>query len=185
MQSLHHHESIQKHDVLLSRLKRWILKSKYIIYNYYENDIITISYSAKSYTAVVHDKSDEERKRIHDIIKDNMLFRGLDKKQSDILLDAMFPKEYEEGEVIITQGGDGDNFYVLDTGICEVYKDDALVQTCTEAMSFGELALMYNAPRAATVKVKEKAKVWALDRQSFKVRLTIYIYFYLDILYDM
>lgn len=124
--------------------------------------------NAKSYTAVVHDKSDEERKRIHDIIKDNMLFRGLDKKQSDILLDAMFPKEYEEGEVIITQGGDGDNFYVLDTGICEVYKDDALVQTCTEAMSFGELALMYNAPRAATVKVKEKAKVWALDRQSFK-----------------
>lgn len=82
----------------------------------------------------------------------------------------MFPKEFGVGDVIIKQGDDGDNFYILDTGVCEVYKDDNLVLTCTEAMSFGELALMYNAPRAATVKVKENAKVWALDRQTFKVR---------------
>lgn len=35
-------------------------------------------------------------------------------------------------------------------------------------MSFGELALMHNAPRAATVKATEKSKAWALDRQTFK-----------------
>lgn len=123
---------------------------------------------AKTFEPVKHEKSQEERKRIHDIICQNMLFKGLDEAQSEILLDAMFPKEFEAGSIIIAQGADGDNFYVLDTGVCEVYKDDALVQTCTEAMSFGELALMYNAPRAATVKVKENAKVWALDRQTFK-----------------
>ncbi|OQR89287.1 cAMP-dependent protein kinase regulatory subunit [Thraustotheca clavata] len=124
--------------------------------------------NAKPLEAVVHPKSAEERKRISDILVDNILFKSLDDKQSKILLDAMFPKEYEVGEVIIKQGDDGDNFYILDTGVCEVYKDDNLVLTCTEAMSFGELALMYNAPRAATVKVKEKAKVWALDRTTFK-----------------
>lgn len=123
---------------------------------------------AKPFEAVKHAKSDEERKRIHDIIRENMLFRDLDEKQTTILLDAMFPREYEEGTVIIQQGADGDNFYVLDTGVCEVYKNENLVQTCTEAMSFGELALMYNAPRAATVKAKERSKVWALDRQTFK-----------------
>lgn len=41
----------------------------------------------------------------------------------------MFPREYEEGSIIIKQGDNGDNFYVLDTGVCEVYKDDQLVQT--------------------------------------------------------
>ena len=41
----------------------------------------------------------------------------------------MFPKEFDEGSVIISQGADGDNFYVLDSGVCEVYKDDKLVQT--------------------------------------------------------
>ena len=40
--------------------------------------------------------------------------------------------------------------------------------TCTEAMSFGELALMYNAPRAATVKAVGTVKTWALDQQTFK-----------------
>ena len=123
---------------------------------------------AKPFEAVKHPKSDEDRKRIHDIIRDNMLFKGLDQKQSDILMDAMFLKEYDVGSVIIEQGADGDNFYVLDSGVCEIYKDEKLVQTVTEAMSFGELALMYNAPRAATVKVTEAAKVWALDRQTFK-----------------
>lgn len=130
--------------------------------------IYSFNYRAKAFTPVKHDKSEEERTRILDIIANNMLFKNLDPKQTEIILDAIFPKEYQEGEVIITQGADGDNFYVLDSGVCEVYKDNKLVQTCTEAMSFGELALMYNAPRAATVKAKETSKVWALDRQTFK-----------------
>jgi cAMP-dependent protein kinase regulator len=42
------------------------------------------------------------------------------------------------------------------------------VQTVSEAMSFGELALMYNAPRAATVTAKQNCKLWLLDRTTFK-----------------
>lgn len=124
--------------------------------------------SAKNFERVVHAKSDEERQRISQIVFENILFKSLDEKQHNIVLDAMFPKEFEPGQTIIKQGDDGDNFYILESGVCEVYKDDKLVQTCTEAMSFGELALMYNAPRAATVKAVEKSKAWALDRQTFK-----------------
>merc|ERR1712187_931548 len=36
---------------------------------------------------------------------------------------------------------------------------------------FGELALMYNAPRAATVKATSQSKVWALDRESFQMMI--------------
>jgi hypothetical protein len=125
--------------------------------------------SVKAFEKVIHPKSAEERRHISEIVSDNILFKSLDEKQHEILLDAMFPKEFEAGDVIIKQGDDGDNYYILDTGVCEVYKDGVHVLTCTESMSFGELALMYNAPRAATVKAKEKSKVWALDRQTFKV----------------
>merc|ERR1711959_755002 len=37
--------------------------------------------------------------------------------------------------------------------------------------AFGELALMYNAPRAATVTASSAAKVWGLDRESFQMML--------------
>ena len=45
------------------------------------------------------------------------------------------------------------------------------VMTCTkdDHNSFGELALMYNAPRAATVKASSQCKLWCLDRLAFKV----------------
>ena len=41
----------------------------------------------------------------------------------------------------------------------------------TAGQSFGELALMYNAPRAATIKVVEETKLWKLDRLSFQTIL--------------
>ncbi|KAI9912008.1 hypothetical protein PsorP6_009217 [Peronosclerospora sorghi] len=124
--------------------------------------------SARQFERVVHPKSLKEREGISRMVAENILFKSLDEKQHAIVLDAMFPKEFEPGDIIIRQGDDGDNFYILESGVCEVYKDGNLVQTCTEAMSFGELALMYNAPRAATVKALEHSKAWALDRQTFK-----------------
>ncbi|CAH0481103.1 unnamed protein product [Peronospora belbahrii] len=124
--------------------------------------------SVCQFKRVMHPKSTEERDGISRMVAENILFKSLDEKQHDIILDAMFPKDFGPGDIIIKQGDDGDNFYILESGVCEVYKDGELVQTCTEAMSFGELALMYNAPRAATVKAVEYSKAWALDRQTFK-----------------
>lgn len=73
------------------------------------------------------------------------------------------------------QGDPGEEFYVVDSGVPEVYvkKDGAEVKVLTygEGDAFGELALMYNAPRAATVKANGAVKVWALDRLTFKVIL--------------
>ncbi|TDH68965.1 hypothetical protein CCR75_000288 [Bremia lactucae] len=124
--------------------------------------------SAKHFERVMYPKSTKEREGIRRMVAENILFKSLDEKQNDIVLNAMFPMTFKPNDIIIQQGDDGDNFYILESGVCEVYKDGNLVQTCTEAMSFGELALMYNAPRAATVKAVQHSKAWALDRQTFK-----------------
>lgn len=61
----------------------------------------------------------------------------------------------------------------LCSGIFEAYVTNAegfdrLVHTYEDKGSFGELALLYNMPRAATVKAKSDGLLWAMDRQIFR-----------------
>lgn len=56
------------------------------------------------------------------------------------------------------EGEAGDNLYVIQSGVFEAYKGsgaaEKVVFTYKEAGAFGELALMYNCPRAASVRVR-------------------------------
>merc|ERR1712095_49613 len=74
------------------------------------------------------------------------------------------------GEVIIQQGDEGDTFYIIDTGEVEVYVNGEKVLTIGEGASFGELALIYGTPRAATVKActSTDVKLWGIDRDSYR-----------------
>lgn len=82
---------------------------------------------------------------------------------------------------VITQGDAGDFFYVVEKGSFDVYVNpsgalqpgpDGMGQnvgTIAAGGSFGELALMYNAPRAATViSAEPHCTLWALDRLTFR-----------------
>eukprot|EP00306_Pavlova_sp_CCMP459_P014145 CAMPEP_0185182870 /NCGR_PEP_ID=MMETSP1140-20130426/1625_1 /TAXON_ID=298111 /ORGANISM="Pavlova sp., Strain CCMP459" /LENGTH=408 /DNA_ID=CAMNT_0027748841 /DNA_START=25 /DNA_END=1251 /DNA_ORIENTATION=+ len=127
---------------------------------------------ANAYTRQVHEKSADLRARLKKKAEENFLFSSLDTDQMGILLDAMFEKTYSAGDAIIKQGDQGDNFYIVFSGECEVWlKKDGVetnVLTCGEGDSFGELALLYNAPRAATVKAKTDVTLYAVDRITFK-----------------
>uniref|UniRef100_A0A915L463 Cyclic nucleotide-binding domain-containing protein n=1 Tax=Romanomermis culicivorax TaxID=13658 RepID=A0A915L463_ROMCU len=63
---------------------------------------------------------------------------------------------------------EGDNFYVIDGGDVDVYVNNEKVVTITQGGSFGELALIYGTPRAATVIAKTDVKLWALDRDTYR-----------------
>ena len=93
----------------------------------------------------------------------------LDSDMLTEVLDAMFLVKKEAGSVIIQQGDDGDNFYVIDDGQLEVFKEEEgqepkKVLDLQQGGSFGELALIYNQPRAATVKAKTDVALWAIDQ---------------------
>ena len=61
---------------------------------------------------------------------------------------------FAKGDFIIKQGDKGDNFYILDEGECDIsVEGKGSVMTATKGIAFGELALLHNAPRAATVQV--------------------------------
>eukprot|EP00126_Sphaerothecum_destruens_P001916 Sdes_comp15351_c0_seq1m4219 len=121
---------------------------------------------------VVIPKSAEAYERIQAAVCSNLLFRNLDAEQAQTVYDAMFERKVTAGDAVIRQGDDGDFFYVVDKGCFEVFVEsngvNRKVAEVTDGESFGELALMYNSPRAATVVAKMNSVLWALDRETFR-----------------
>lgn len=77
--------------------------------------------SDKEYTKVIIPKSQEQRGRINAAIHANFLFKSLDDEQFREVVDAMGEKRIGTGEEVITQGGIGDYFYVVEEGNLDVF----------------------------------------------------------------
>ncbi|XP_031630414.1 cAMP-dependent protein kinase type II regulatory subunit isoform X1 [Contarinia nasturtii] len=118
--------------------------------------------------AAIFPKSDEQRARLIESVKNILLFRSLDKEQMNQVLDAMFERKVSAGEIVIRQGDDGDNFYVIESGKYKALVGDKHIHTYNNSGSFGELALLYNMPRAATIEAETTGHLWAMDRQTFR-----------------
>uniref|UniRef100_A0A8C9XWL4 cAMP-dependent protein kinase type II regulatory subunit n=1 Tax=Sander lucioperca TaxID=283035 RepID=A0A8C9XWL4_SANLU len=117
---------------------------------------------------VVHPKTDEQRCRLQESCRDILLFKTLDQEQFSEVLDAMFELRVQPLEHVIDQGDDGDNFYVIERGVYDIIVMGVTVGQYDNKGSFGELALMYNTPRAATIVATQEGALWGLDRATFR-----------------
>ena len=107
----------------------------------------------------LYPKTDQQLTRIRNAIEPNFLFRNLDEEQEADVLGAMKEINIPAGNMIIEQGAAGDYFYVVESGVLDVYvkrdgqvldpekgdhqKLGKKVAECKEGSSFGELALMH------------------------------------------
>lgn len=123
---------------------------------------------AASYVKKVVPKDEATMSSLSKAISRNVLFSHLDDGERSDIFDAMFCKEAEEDEIIINQGDEGDNFYIIDVGTVDVFVNGTKVVTLTDGASFGELALIYGTPRAATVKAVTWVRLWGIDRDSYR-----------------
>lgn len=77
------------------------------------------------------------------------------------------------GDWVIKQGEDGDELYVVEEGQLDCFKrftkdaDNTHLKVYMPGESFGELSLLYNAPRAASIQAKTYSILFALDRATF------------------
>jgi cAMP-dependent protein kinase regulator len=115
-----------------------------------------------------HAKTPADSQFLLACMSSNPLFQHLPPASMDTVVSAFFLTEKQDGDVVMQQGSDGDNFYVIQEGSVKILVNGNQVATKGAGASFGELALMYNAPRSATVACDGSAKLWALDRSSFQ-----------------
>ncbi|XP_014241233.1 cAMP-dependent protein kinase type II regulatory subunit-like [Cimex lectularius] len=121
---------------------------------------------------VKHPKSDAQRAVLEGHLKNIVFMQNLDKDQMHQILDAFFLKNVKAGDYIIKQGDEGDYFYIVEKGKYEAFVTNSsgnanTIRTYDGYGSFGELALLYSMPRAASVKADTDGIVWALDRKTF------------------
>jgi cAMP-dependent protein kinase regulator len=112
--------------------------------------------------------SNEKRRLLDSSVAKNFIFNNMDEDSIESVLGALQEKAVPNGTEIITQGDVGDYFYIIESGSVDFYKDGTKVNSAASGSSFGELALLHNAPRAATVIATSDCKLWALDRVSFR-----------------
>lgn len=127
----------------------------------------------QDYVKTVIHKSDDQKQRIQAAIGNNFLFKNLDEEQYNDVINAMAEKQVEKGATVIEQGAVGDYFYAVESGTFDCYiskNGEAPIKVVSYEAggSFGELALMYNAPRAATIIATSESVLWALDRVTFR-----------------
>jgi len=116
-------------------------------------------------------KTEEQQARLTQTLNRSFLFNGLLDKDLNIIVKAMQETIFSPGDRIITEGEDGFDLFVIEEGSPECSKlidgVKKVVKTCQPGDVFGELALLYNCPRAATVETPERCVCWRLDRETF------------------
>lgn len=125
------------------------------------------------FVAKVIAKSDETKNKLKTRLMQAFMFSALDDKEFKIVVDAIEEVAGGVGEPIITEGDAGDCMFVLESGTLDCTKvfsgntDPTFLKTYQPGEGFGELALLYNAPRAATITSKSDYVCWKLDRDTF------------------
>ncbi|KAL7686618.1 putative cGMP-dependent kinase, protein kinase-like domain superfamily, rmlC-like jelly roll [Plasmopara halstedii] len=113
-------------------------------------------------------KSSESTTLIRQALLNNFLFYTIGHSDIDSIVKFMTEKHAVANEVIIKEDDHGDFFYVVETGLFSISVHDVIVNSVQRGATFGELALVYNCPRTATVTCSQPGRLWALDRITFR-----------------
>ncbi|KAF4682487.1 hypothetical protein FOZ60_010463 [Perkinsus olseni] len=125
----------------------------------------------KLFNPPIHPKTDDQKRRIKEVLSQSFMFTSLDGEDLESVILAAEEVAIESGNRIINQGEDGNHLYIVEKGQLDCYKrfpdGEKKVKTCVPGDCFGELSLLYNTPRAASVEATEPCTLWRLDRETF------------------
>jgi len=128
------------------------------------------------YVKKVIPKDADIRRLLYHAIKSNVLFESNTEDELKEIIDVFEPCTYDAGAVVIQQDALGDEFFVVEKGelsitVRMIQEEDDIgaissikVGNYSDGSAFGELALIYGSPRAATITATDKCQLWRIKR---------------------
>ena len=127
----------------------------------------------KPYNPKIIQKTGDIKEALKERLNQSFMFKNLEAKDLNIVIDAMEEVKVNANQTVIQQGDDGNVLYFVFSGTLKcskVYPDKpgpVFLLEYKPGMSFGELALLYNTPRAASIVSNEPCVLYTLDRECF------------------
>ncbi len=106
------------------------------------------------------------------LLRGNSIFEPLPVATVERLSHDLAPVEVDAGAEVIVQGDIGDRFYLIESGRVEVFENGVFRRNEGPGESFGEIALLHDVPRTATVRSTEPTRLLALKREQFLFAVT-------------
>ena len=101
------------------------------------------------------------------------LFDGLSEKALKEILEKGVYRTFKQGDILIREGEEGDEFFVIIKGKVEVSSRGSVIAVLGDGEFFGEMALLEGVKRSATVRAIEDTEVFILNRDGFQELLKI------------
>jgi cGMP-dependent protein kinase len=105
---------------------------------------------------------------IRSALQENVVCKSLTEKELDELGATMESFVFKEGEYVCRQGDMGTHFFIILDGTFDVLVNNTVVNKMTRGKAFGELALIHNCPRSASVLATSTAALFGVHRKTFR-----------------
>jgi cGMP-dependent protein kinase len=113
-------------------------------------------------------KSVKETEFIQNFFNKHFLFLSLSENLKSYIIDSMFLYKLSQDELVFVQGQPGQSFFIVFEGKLEVLVNDLQVNIIDQGQGFGELALIHDCGRSATVRTLTQVKMWGIDKNDFQ-----------------
>ncbi|MGZ8686977.1 MAG: MFS transporter, partial [Gaiellaceae bacterium] len=107
-----------------------------------------------------------------ELLRANSIFAPLPQATLELITAQLIPVQANAGDTIFRQGDHGDRYYLVADGRVEVSVDGEVTRSLERGEGFGEIALLRDVPRTATVTAATTIHLYALERDDFLTVVT-------------
>jgi CRP-like cAMP-binding protein len=115
-----------------------------------------------------HDEGESANSELVGLLQGVRLFENVERKDLERISNSFKERTFSAGDVVALEGSSGIGFFVIESGTAKATHGDLVIAELGPGQSFGEVALIDEGPRSATVTAETELKCWGLSAWEFR-----------------